>query len=147
MHARCGPPPDGPLAHLSRDVTQQCQLYWEDENLESVTSRRIHESERRSPQGRKPAVSAGEPKSFSEWAGTEGKQRLVTNSRYPDTFPRFNVNCQKPRMIFLVYRGQRGSLSALTADFPRSSRESPQHQGTVLADDVLVNILIHLSVG
>lgn len=36
MHARCGPPPDGPLAHLSRDVTQQCQLYWEDENLESV---------------------------------------------------------------------------------------------------------------
>lgn len=50
MHARCGPPPDGPPAHLSRDVTQH-QLYWEDENLESVTSRRIHESERRSPQG------------------------------------------------------------------------------------------------
>lgn len=67
------------------------------------------------------------------------------NNRYPDTFSRFNVNILKSRMIFLIYRGQHGPLSALTADFFRSSREAPQHQGIVLDNDVLVNILIHLS--
>lgn len=139
MHARCGPPPDGRPAHLSRDVTQH-QLYWEDENLESVTSRRIHESERRSSQGQEATVSAGEPKSWREGRWTEGKRRLVMNCIDTQTlFPRFNVNSRKPRMIFLIFRGQHGPLTALTADFSRSSCESPQHQGTVLDDDVLVN--------
>lgn len=67
------------------------------------------------------------------------------NNRYPDTFPGFNVNSLNSRMIFLIYRGQLGPLTALTADFFRSSREAPQHQGTVLDNDAHVNILIHLS--
>lgn len=138
MHARRGPPPDDPPAHLSRNVTQQQQqLYWEDDNLESVTSRRIHESERRSPQGRKPGVSAGEAILWGGVTETGAKQGLVMNSRYPDTFSQFNVNSLKSRMIFLVYRGQHGPLTALTADFSRSSREAPQYQGTVLDNDVL----------
>lgn len=145
MHARRGPSPDEPPAHLSRNITQQHQLYWEDENLESVTSRRIHESERRSPQGRKPGVSAGESIIWGGATEAGAMQRLVMNNRYPDTFSRFNVNTLKSRMISLVYRGQHGPLTALTADFSRSSREAPQHQGTVLDNDVLVNILIHLS--
>lgn len=68
--------PMAPLAHLTRDVTQ-LQLYWEDENLESVTSRRIHESERGSPKGRKQVVSAEEsPRSWGRRQGREASRDL-----------------------------------------------------------------------
>lgn len=82
----------------------------------------------RSPQGRKPVVSAicKGADFMGEVAETEAKQRLVTNSRYPDDLFQFNVYSRKPRMISLVDRGQHGPLTALTADFYRSSRESPQ---------------------